>query len=69
MEFREDDRVQFPDPLDDGAITDGRFLSIDVGNPIEVPASGGGSRMVDAAWVAREDGTTARVPHSAIRAA
>jgi hypothetical protein len=67
MAFHKGQRIRFPDPLEDGALTEGRFLEVAVGQPVEVPAPGGGTRMADTAWVARDDSTTARVRCDAIR--
>ena len=62
MAFQNGDPIQFRDPLGEGALVNGTFIEIDVGNPVEVPLPGGGTRMADVAWVSREDRTTARVP-------
>lgn len=67
VEFKEGDCVLFPDPVEGGKETVGTFHGIAVGQPIAVPAPGGGTRMTDAAWVSREDGTTARVPYTSLR--
>lgn len=67
--FREGDRIRFPDPLRNEQMTPGTFVGIAVGEPIEVPSRVGGvpPRLVESAWVRREDGTTARVIHGWIR--
>jgi predicted pyridoxine 5'-phosphate oxidase superfamily flavin-nucleotide-binding protein len=63
------DRVRFPDPLRREQMTTGTFVAVAVGEPIEVPSRVGGvpPRLVESAWVRREDGTTARVIHGWIR--
>jgi len=50
-------------------MTRGTFVEVAVGQPIEVPSRVGGvpPRLVESAWVRREDGTTARVIHAWIR--
>jgi len=63
------DRIRFPDPLEDGCTVEGTFHEVAVDQPIEVPGPEGGTRLTDAAWVSREDKTTARVPYSSIRPA
>jgi len=52
-------------------MTNGTFVALTVGEPIEVPSRVGGvpPRLVESAWVRREDGTTARVIHGWIRPA
>ncbi len=67
--FRAGDRVRFPDPLRKEQMTTGTFVAVAVGEPIEVPSRVGGvpPRLVESAWVRREDGTTARVIHGWIR--
>jgi len=67
--FRAGDRVRFPDPLRNEQMTTGTFVAVAVGEPIEVPSRVGGvpPRLVESAWVRREDGTTARVIHGWIR--
>lgn len=67
--FREGDRIRFPDPLRNEQMTPGTFVAIAVGEPIAVPSRVGGvpPRLVESAWVRREDGTTARVIHGWIR--
>jgi hypothetical protein len=70
MDFKEGDRILFPDPLADDAMTLGKFHEVIVGEPISVPLPGGGTRLADAAWVSRlEDSTTARVPYHLIKPA
>ncbi len=66
MTFETDDLIQFADPRVNGAIVRGRFLEVAVNEPIEVPSPEGGFAFVDAAWVAREDGTTDRVRYTTI---
>jgi hypothetical protein len=67
--FREGDRVRFPDPDRHEEITDGTFVEIAAGRPLEVKSRVGGvpSRFAESAWVRRADGTTARVIHAWIR--
>jgi uncharacterized protein len=69
--FREGDRIRFPDPLHGEQMTSGTFVAVAVGEPIEVPSRVGGvpPRLVESAWVRREDGTKARVIHAWIRPA
>jgi len=69
--FREGDRVRFPDPCRGEQMTPGTFVEVAVGEPIEVPSRVGGvpPRLVESAWVQREDGTKARVIHAWIRPA
>lgn len=68
--FNNGDRVLFPDPLDNDAMTEGMFLEIAVNEPVEVPSPVGGmGRLADTAWVSRDDGTTARVVYEHIRLA
>jgi predicted pyridoxine 5'-phosphate oxidase superfamily flavin-nucleotide-binding protein len=69
--FREGDRIRFPDPLKGEQMTPGTFVAVAAGEPIEVPSRVGGvpPRLVESAWVRREDGTKARVIHAWIRAA
>jgi predicted pyridoxine 5'-phosphate oxidase superfamily flavin-nucleotide-binding protein len=69
--FQAGDRVRFPDPLRNEQMTDGTFVEIAVGQPIEVPSRVGGvpPRLVESAWVRRDDGTTARVIHAWVRPA
>jgi len=67
--FETGDRIRFPDPLRDDALTEGTFVEIAAGQPIKIPPRVGGvpPRIVDAAWVRRDDGTTERVIHAWIR--
>jgi uncharacterized protein len=67
--FREGDRIRFPDPLRGDRMTPGTFVGVAVGQPIEVKAKVGGvpSRLVESAWIRREDGSTERVIHAWIR--
>src|SRR3954454_11472925 len=67
--FREGDRIRFPDPLRGDQMTPGTFVGVAVGQPIEVKAKVGGvpSRLVESAWIRREDGSTERVIHAWIR--
>ena len=67
--FRAGDRVRFPDPLRKEQMTTGTFVAVAVGEPIEVPSRVGGvpPRLVESAWVRRDDGTNARVIHGWIR--
>jgi predicted pyridoxine 5'-phosphate oxidase superfamily flavin-nucleotide-binding protein len=67
--FRAGDRVRFPDPERNEQMTTGTFVAVAVGDPIAVPSRVGGvpPRLVESAWVRREDGTTARVIHGWIR--
>ena len=67
--FREGDRIRFPDPLKGEQMTPGTFVAVAAGEPIEVPSRVGGvpPRLVESAWVQREDGTKARVIHAWIR--
>jgi predicted pyridoxine 5'-phosphate oxidase superfamily flavin-nucleotide-binding protein len=67
--FREGDPVRFPDPRNGEQLTTGTFVAVAVGEPIEVPSRVGGvpPRLVESAWVRREDGTKARVIHAWIR--
>jgi predicted pyridoxine 5'-phosphate oxidase superfamily flavin-nucleotide-binding protein len=69
--FREGDRIRFPDPRRGQQMTPGTFVAVAVGEPIEVPSRVGGvpPRLVESAWVQREDGTRARVIHAWIRPA
>lgn len=69
MAFNAGDRIRFPDPLENDEIVPGKFHEVAVDEPLEVPTPDGGTRKVDAAWVSREDGTTARVPVSKIKPA
>jgi predicted pyridoxine 5'-phosphate oxidase superfamily flavin-nucleotide-binding protein len=64
--FREGDRIRFPDPRRGEQMTRGTFLAVAAGEPIEVKAKVGGvpSRLVESAWVKREDGSTERVIHA-----
>ena len=67
--FRAGDRIRFPDPQRNEQMTTGTFVAVAVGEPIEVPSRVGGvpPRLVEGAWVRRDDGTTARVIHGWIR--
>src|SRR6476646_1729036 len=67
--FSAGDPVRFPDPQRGEQMTRGTFVEVAVGQPIEVPSRVGGvpPRLVESAWVRREDGTTARVIHAWIR--
>jgi uncharacterized protein len=69
--FREGDRIRFPDPRNGEQMTAGTFVAVAAGQPIEVKSKVGGvpSRLVESAWVKREDGTTERVIHAWIRPA
>jgi predicted pyridoxine 5'-phosphate oxidase superfamily flavin-nucleotide-binding protein len=69
--FRAGDRIRFPDPQRNEQMTTGTFVAVAVGEPIEVPSRVGGvpSRLVEGAWVRRDDGTTERVIHGWIRLA
>jgi hypothetical protein len=69
--FETGDRIRFPDPLANDAMTDGTFLEIAVGEPVEVSSAigSGPGRLADTAWVSRDDGTTARVVYERIRPA
>ena len=69
--FREGDRVRFADPLRDDQMTPGTFIAVAAGQPIEVKSKIGGlpSRLVESAWVKRDDGSTERVIHAWIRPA
>lgn len=67
MSFKQGDLIRFPDPLEDGRTVQGRFQEVAADQPIEVPSPEGGTRLTDAAWVSRDDNTTARVPYSSIR--
>jgi predicted pyridoxine 5'-phosphate oxidase superfamily flavin-nucleotide-binding protein len=67
--FREGDAIRFADPLRNDQMTPGTFIAVAVGEPIEVKSKVGGvpSRLVESAWVRREDGSTTRVIHAWIR--
>jgi hypothetical protein len=67
--FREGDRIRFADPLNGEQMTPGTFVAVAAGQPIEVKSKVGGvpSRLVESAWVRREDGSTERVIHAWIR--
>ena len=67
--FSAGDAIRFPDPQRGEQMTHGTFVEVAVGHPIEVPSRVGGvpPRLVESAWVRREDGTTARVIHAWIR--
>jgi uncharacterized protein len=67
--FSAGDPIRFPDPQLGEQMTHGTFVEVAVGQPIEVPSRVGGvpPRLVESAWVRREDGTTARVIHAWIR--
>jgi uncharacterized protein len=67
--FREGDRIRFPDPLHGEQMTPGTFVAVAAGQPIEVKSKVGGvpSRLVESAWVKRDDGSTERVIHAWIR--
>jgi len=67
--FSAGDPIRFPDPQRGEQMTRGTFVEVAVGQPIEVPSRVGGvpPRLVESAWVRREDGTTARVIHAWIR--
>jgi hypothetical protein len=69
--FEAGDRIRFPDPRQGDALTDGTFVELAVGQPITVPSRVGGvpPRIVEAALVRRDDGTTERVIHAWIRPA
>jgi uncharacterized protein len=69
--FRAGDRIRFPDPQRNEQMTTGTFVAVAVGEPIEVPSRVGGvpPRLVESAWVRRDDGTSARVIHGWIRLA
>src|SRR4029079_18064124 len=67
--FSEGDPIRFTDPQRGEQITRVTVGEVAVGQPIEVPSRVGGvpPRLVESAWVRREDGTTARVIHAWIR--
>jgi hypothetical protein len=50
-------------------MVEGTFLEVAEGDEhnIAIPAPGGGTRLASAAWVSRDDNTTARVPYESIR--
>jgi hypothetical protein len=50
-------------------MTRGTFVGVAAGQPIEVKSKVGGvpSRLVESAWVRRDDGSTERVIHAWIR--
>ena len=69
MEFKRGDRIKFPDPLEDEAMTDGTFHEI-IDDPSQMLPDPAGDRKLDTAWVSRaEDSTTARVAYNKIRPA
>jgi hypothetical protein len=67
MGFNVGDRIRFPDPREDGIETEGFFLDLAEAERIEVPGPDDATYMNGAAWVWRDDGTTARVPYGKIR--